>query len=196
MIKKKQGSIIILSAPSGAGKTAIYQAIIKRNKNTILSISYTTRKPRKSEQNGIHYFFTNQNHFKKMIEKNKFAEWALVHSNYYGTPRDFLNKTIKSGKNIILEIDVKGAMKIKKLYPQACLIFITVSTFSELKRRLLLRNQDDLKTIALRMKNAKEEFAQSKFYEYKVNNDNLPEAIKAVETIIESLKYKNYDFKN
>ncbi|MDR3049502.1 MAG: guanylate kinase [Elusimicrobiota bacterium] len=188
---KNQGNIIVLSAPSGAGKTAIYSAVIKKDKNTILSISYTTRKPRKSEKDGVHYFFTDEPNFKKMAAGGCFVEWAKVHNNLYGTPKSFVEKTIKSGKNIILEIDVQGAARIKKHYPKACLIFITVSSLSILKKRLQLRNQDSPQTIAVRMKSAQQELKAKPKFDYVVINENLNEAVNAVLTIIKSLQYRN-----
>lgn len=192
MRKFKRGSIIVLSAPSGAGKTEIYKAIIKKDKNAVLSVSYTTRKPRKTEKNSVHYFFTSQEKFKTMIEKNKFAEWAIVHNNYYGTPKLFLERSIKSGKDIILEIDVKGAQKIRKLYPQdAALIFIKAPSIAELRKRLLDRGQDSKEEIVLRMQNAAKEMKYEKFYDYVVINKDLKTAVDDVETIIKSLRHKN-----
>ncbi|MDR3244638.1 MAG: guanylate kinase [Elusimicrobiota bacterium] len=192
---KTKGNIIVLSAPSGAGKTAIYTEVLKRDKNAVLSISYTTRKPRKSEKEGVNYFFTDETAFNKMLKRNKFIEWALVHGNLYATPKRFIEKAINSGKNVILEIDVKGARKIKAYYPKACLIFITVPNLNILKKRLLLRNQDSREAITVRMQNAKEEMKSMNDYDYIVINENLKEAVKAVESIIESLKHKNYERK-
>jgi guanylate kinase len=118
------GSIIIVSAPSGAGKTSVCNAIVKSSKNIVSSISYTTRYPRQGEKNGREYFFVNKYEFKKMIKEKKFAEWAKVHGNYYGTPKNLLDNVLEARKSILLVIDVQGAINIKKQYPRVCMIFI------------------------------------------------------------------------
>jgi len=186
----KKGHIVVVSAPSGAGKTTICDAYIASDKNAVYSISYTTRAPRHGEKNGREYFFTNKKTFKKMAKENKFAEWAKVHGNYYGTPKAFLNKTINSGKNVLLDIDVQGGLKIKKCYKNACMIFITAKDLKTIKARLIKRNKDSKETIALRMKDATEELKYIPKYEYLVINDKLPAAVSAVQTIIKSLNYK------
>ena len=186
----KKGHIIVVSAPSGAGKTSICDAHIASDKNTIYSISYTTRVPRQGEKNGREYFFTTSATFKKMIKDNKFAEWALVHGNYYGTPKAFLNKTINSGKNVLLDIDVQGGLNIKKQYKNACMIFIMTKDLKTLKSRLLKRNKDSKETIEKRLKNAQKELKLLPKYDYLVINDKLQDASEAVKTIIKSLNYK------
>ncbi|MDR2426132.1 MAG: guanylate kinase [Endomicrobium sp.] len=190
-IKKLQkGSIIVVSAPSGAGKTSICDAIIKEDKNTIYSISATTRLPRSHEKNGIEYFFVSETKFKTMIKEEKFAEWAKVHGNYYGTLKSFLDKTLKSGKNILLDIDVQGGINIKRQYPQACMIFIMAPDLKTIEKRLRYRNTDSDKVIKERIKNAKKELKSFPKYEYLVINDNFEKAVKSVSTIIKSLEYK------
>lgn len=186
----KNGSIIVVSAPSGAGKTSICNEIVNSCPDTVYSVSYTTRLPRSGENNGVEYFFTDETKFKKMIKEKAFAEWAKVHGNYYGTPKSFLNKTVKSGKNVLLDIDVQGGLKIKKHYCGACMIFIMTPDLKSLKQRLTLRNKDSKKTIAIRLKNAKKELESLKKYEYLVINGDLKEAVISVKTIIKSLEYK------
>ncbi len=186
----KRGSIIVVSAPSGAGKTSICNEIVKSMPDTVYSISYTTRLPRSGEKNGLEYFFTDESKFKKMIKDKAFAEWARVHDNYYGTPKSFLDKTLKSGKNVLLDIDVQGGIKIKKQYPDACMIFIMTPNLKALKERLTLRNKDSKKTIDMRLKNAKKELESLAKYEYLIINDDFEEAVNSVKTIIKSLKYK------
>ena len=122
---KKKGMIIIVSAPSGAGKTSICDALIENDKNIVYSVSTTTRQPRKGEKNGIEYFFVNDTEFKKMVKKNMFVEWAKVHDHFYGTSKKVLEQTINKGKDILLDIDVQGAVKIKRQYKDALMIFIT-----------------------------------------------------------------------
>ncbi|MDR1952337.1 MAG: guanylate kinase [Elusimicrobiota bacterium] len=187
---KNKGHIIVVSAPSGAGKTTICNEIIKTDKNTIYSISYTTRKPRDGEKNGVEYFFTSSDNFLKMIKNDKFIEWAKVYDNYYGTPKFFLQRIIKSGKNILLDVDVQGAMKIRKYFPKACMIFIKVPTIKALKERLIKRGQDKPDIIKKRIANAKTELKYINKYDYIVVNDNLRQSVEAVKSIIKSLQYK------
>ncbi|MDR2067287.1 MAG: guanylate kinase [Endomicrobium sp.] len=186
----KLGNIIVISAPSGAGKTTICDAIVRSDKNVVRSVSYTTRSPRKGEKNSIEYFFVKETEFKQMIKEKRFVEYAKVHNNYYGTSKDFVDKTLKSSKNVLLEIDVQGGLKIKKQYPQSCMIFIMTKNLNILKQRLISRNKDCTETINIRLKNAKKEIQCLKKYEYLVINDNLEKAIDSVKTIIKSLKYK------
>ncbi|MDR1122662.1 MAG: guanylate kinase [Endomicrobium sp.] len=194
-IKKtgKVGNIIIISAPSGSGKSSICEAVLAEGKKNInYSISYTTRPPRKDEKNGKNYYFISENKFKQMVEEKKFVEWAKVHgSYYYGTSKELLNKALSAGKNIILEIDVQGGVNIKKQYPNnSCMIFIMAPDFKTLKKRLTTRNKDCKETIYMRMLNAKKELKYLPKYEYLVINKKLDEAVYAVKTIIKSLEYK------
>jgi guanylate kinase len=189
-LKKLLGNIVIVSAPSGAGKTTICNAVIKNSTNIVPSISYTTRPPRQGEKNGKEYFFIDEKSFKKMIKEKKFVEWAKVHSNYYGTSKEFLHKTLETGKNVFLTIDVQGAVNIKKQYPQACMIFIMPPDLKTLEERLKERNKDCEKSIKLRLNNVKQEIKYLKNYEYLVINQNLNKAVNAVKTIIKSLEYK------
>lgn len=189
-VKNKKGNIIIVSAPSGAGKTSICNKIIEKDSNTVYSVSYTTRKPRKGEKEGVEYFFTTVANFKKMIKAKKFVEWAKVHDNYYGTPKSFIDKTVKTGKNILLDIDVQGGVNIKKYYPQACMIFVMTPDLKTLKERLVIRNQDSKQIISMRLENAEKELKYLNKYEYLVINKNLQESTKIVEMIMKTLDYK------
>jgi guanylate kinase len=153
-------------------------------------VSYTTRHPRKDERNGGEYFFVNKTKFKEMIEEGKFSEWAEVHGNYYGTSKVFLDKMLKTKKNILMDIDVQGGMNIKKQYPDACMIFVMPPDLKTLKERLVLRNKDHRNIIKMRLGNAAEEVKFVQKYEYLVINEELNKAVVAVKTIIKSLKYK------
>jgi guanylate kinase len=184
------GNIIIISAPSGTGKTAVCDAVIRSSGNVVYSISYTTRRPREDEKTGREYFFVNKTEFKRMIEDGKFAEWAEVHGNYYGTLKVFLDKMLKTGKDILMDIDVQGGMNIKKQYPSACMIFIMPPDLKTLKERLVSRNKDNRKIIKVRLGNAAKEVKFIQEYEYLVINGELNKAVIAVKTIIKSLKYK------
>ncbi|MCL2144387.1 MAG: guanylate kinase [Endomicrobia bacterium] len=188
--KSKKGKILIVSAPSGAGKTSICDAIVKKDVNTVCSVSATTRPPRVGETNGIEYFFISESKFKAMAKDKKFAEWAEVFGNFYGTPKSFLNKTLKSGKNVLLDIDVQGGINIKKQYPEACMIFIMTPDIKTLEKRLRTRNKDSDKVIKQRLSNAKKEISYLPEYEYLVINDELEKAVESVMIIIKSLEYK------
>jgi guanylate kinase len=188
----KLGNIIILSAPSGAGKSSICEVVLASDKKDITYlISHTTRPPRTGEKNGENYFFVSEESFKKMIKEGKFAEWAKVHGNYYGTSKELLDKALTAGKNVILEIDVQGGINIKKQYPyRTCMIFIMPTDFKTLEKRLIARNKDCKETIDMRIVNAKKELEYLPKYEYLVINKDLTDAVESVRTIIKSLEYK------
>lgn len=184
MKSKQKGMIIIMSAPSGAGKTSICDAVVKANKNIVYSISTTTRAPRKGEKNGREYYFVTEAQFKDEIKQKQFAEWAKVHNNYYGTSKKFLENIILKGKDVLLDIDVQGAIKIKKQYKDALMIFIMTPSLKILKQRLIKRNKDSKDVINIRLKNAEKEISYIDKYDYLVINDKLNESIKQVENII------------
>jgi guanylate kinase len=186
---KRKGSIIVISAPSGAGKSTIAAALIKADKNVVLSTSVTTRPPRRGEKNGREYFFITPEKFKQMIKQKKFVEWALVYGNYYGTLKETLTKTVNKGKDVLLDIDVVGGLNIKKFFKQACLIFVMPPSIKELKKRLKTRAKDDAAVIKRRILAAKGEIAKSNKYGYIVVNDNLNEAINAVRSIVTAQRY-------
>jgi guanylate kinase len=188
----KLRNIIVVSAPSGAGKSSICEAVLASNrKNITYSISYTSRHKRAGEKNGKDYFFVSEEIFKEMVKEGKFVEWAKVHGNYYGTSKELLNKSLAVCKNIILEIDVQGAMNIKKQYPdRTCMIFIMTSDFKTLEKRLMARNKDRKEIIDMRMINAKKELKYLPKYDYLVINKKLVDAVESVKTIIKSLEYK------
>ena len=183
---KKKGMIIIVSAPSGAGKTSICDSLIKSDKNIVYSISTTTRQPRKGEKNGREYFFVDNKKFKDMVKKNLFVEYAKVHNYFYGTSKKILEETLNKGKDILLDIDVQGAIKIKKQYKDALMIFITTPTLKILKERLIKRNKDSMNVINTRVKNAKKELTYLPRYDYLVLNDKLDISIENVKSIIKA----------
>ncbi len=186
---RSSGRHFIISAPSGAGKSTLCKALLKRFGNIIFSISYTTRKPRPGEQDGVDYFFITQAEFKKGIKSGKWAEWAIVHENYYGTSTEYLDKKLLSGKDIVLEIDVQGAKQILEKYPESITIFIMAPSFDELRNRLESRGSDDPDVIERRMKNAKEEVAQKDLYQHIIVNDKLSRAEDEFLSLIE--KYRS-----
>jgi len=180
------GVLFIISAPSGAGKSTLCQAVLNDIKDMQYSISYTTRKPRGNEQNGVEYFFTTKEEFIKGIESGKWAEWAEVHGNYYGTSSEILNLALDAGKNILLDIDVQGTYKILEKYPDAVTIFIMPPDFDTLRVRMEDRGTDNQEVIDRRMKNAIEEVAQKDRYRHIIVNDDLDRAVRELTSIIKS----------
>lgn len=171
-----KGKIFVFSAPSGAGKTTILNYLRDTIPNLVYSISATTRKPRHGELHGVHYFFYSVDEFKALIEQNEFAEWALVHGNYYGTPKSFIDATIAQGLHIVMDIDVFGKKNFDKSYPEAIGILILPPSMEILEKRLRGRGTDDEATIQKRLRNAITEMnfanAEGK-YEHTVINNNL-----------------------
>lgn len=181
---KSKGMIIIVSAPSGAGKTTICNALMKSDKNIVYSVSTTTRCPRKGEKNGREYLFVDEKTFKADIKKKMFVEWAKVHDHFYGTSKRFLNDTINKGKDVLLDIDVQGAVKIKKQYKDAVMIFITAPSLKVLKERLLKRNKDSLDVIKVRLANARKELSYLPKYDYLILNDKLEKSIENIKSVV------------
>ncbi|HHW02941.1 MAG TPA: guanylate kinase [Thermoanaerobacterales bacterium] len=181
---KHQGMLIVVSGPSGAGKGTLCNLLLKRDKNLTLSVSVTTRLPREGEKEGINYFFTSVDDFQKRIKNNEFLEWAMVYNNYYGTPREFVEKQMNDGRDVILEIDIQGAAQVKKNYPEAVFIFILPPDLEELKNRIVKRGSETADSVNLRMKSAREELKAIFMYDYTVINDNLENALLAMQSIV------------
>ncbi|MFW5774829.1 MAG: guanylate kinase [Chitinivibrionales bacterium] len=174
--KRSQGRIIVFSAPSGAGKTTLLDYLREKIPELVYSISATTRPARPHEKNGIHYFFLSEQEFKDKINRNEFAEWEVVHGNYYGTPRSFIDSHIQQGKHVVMDIDVWGKTKFDALYPQATGILILPPSMVELEKRLRSRATDADEVIRTRLENARKEIAYAKThgkYEYTIVNDDL-----------------------
>ncbi|MGB9678956.1 MAG: guanylate kinase [Thermoanaerobacteraceae bacterium] len=180
----KKGLLIVLSGPSGAGKGTVCKALLEKEKNLKLSISATTRKPRKNEIEGENYFFTSVDNFQNMIENNSLLEWAKVYDNYYGTPTDFVLKNLDEGKDVILEIDIQGALKIKDKFPEGVFIFIMPPSMEELKNRIKKRGTETEEEILKRFKSAYEEINFVSRYNYVVINDNIDSAVEKIKSII------------
>ncbi|MBW2604024.1 MAG: guanylate kinase [Deltaproteobacteria bacterium] len=187
-IKPKRGHLFILSAPSGAGKTTLAKAVLKQFTDMLYSISYTTRKPRAEEQDGVDYHFISKQDFKKGIKKGRWAEWAEVYGNYYGTSAEFIEKNLSSGRDILLDIDVQGTLQILKHYPDSVTIFILPPSMNDLGKRLKMRGSDSKAVIEKRLLNAKKEMAQKDFYRYIIVNDKLSEATEELSAIFK--KYR------
>ncbi len=182
-MKPKHGHLFIISAPSGAGKTTLVKAVLQQFKDILYSISYTTRKPRAKERNGIDYHFISKQDFKKGIHKGRWAEWAEVYGNYYGTSVEFIEKSLSSGCDILLDIDVQGTLQILKHYPDSVTIFILPPSMNALRERLEMRGSDSQEVIEKRLLNARKEMTQKKMYRHIIVNDILSEAIKELSAI-------------
>jgi len=186
LLKKIKGLIVVISAPAGCGKTTLCKRLLQVSSSFISSVSFTTRSPRKNEIEGVDYYFVSREEFEKLIKKNVFVEWAEVHGHLYGTSGDLLKKNIEAGKDVVLEVDVKGGRKIKEKYPEAILIFILPPSWKELEKRLRGRATEDEKSIKKRLNTAKEEIKYLPYYDYFVVNDDINRALKELSTIIEA----------
>lgn len=182
----KLGKIFIISAPSGAGKTTILKRIIKEIPNLHFSVSVTTRKPREGEKDGIDYYFVSVDRVLEMFRNKELLEWAMVHGNFYGTPVWEVENKIKSGMNVVVDVDVKGFMKIKRRYPEAISIFIVPPSIEELRNRLLSREgKKELdENLKKRFEKATYEMSFRELYDYVVVNDDLDRACEELKSII------------
>jgi guanylate kinase len=180
----KQGILTVVSGFSGAGKGTLMKALLEKYEYG-LSISATTRAPREGEQNGREYFFLTKEQFEDMISKNELIEYAQYVGNYYGTPKKYVQQQLDAGKNVILEIEIQGALNVKKMFPDALLIFVTPPSAAELKSRLVGRGTEDMETINKRMKRAAEESKFMNSYDYIAVNDKLDECVEELNDTIQ-----------
>jgi guanylate kinase len=188
---KTKGLVVIVSAPSGAGKSTICARVLKRIPEAMYSVSVTTRRPRRGEVHGKSYFFVNEKRFRRLIADGKLLEWAKVHGYYYGTPRDFIEKNVARGKILMLDIDVQGAMKIKRgRLANAVYVFIMTPTFEILKKRLIGRGLDAEEVIRVRLKNARKELDYLDKYDYLIINDEVDAAVGKLEALITAERLK------
>jgi guanylate kinase len=188
MLNKLKGLLLVISAPSGTGKTTLCNMLLKEFPNLEFSVSYTTRKPRKGEVNGKDYWFVDRETFEKMIKEGDFLEWAEVYGHLYGTSKSQVVRALNEGRDVLLDIDTQGALNVKKNFPEAVLIFILPPSLKELRRRLESRGTDDEETIERRLKVAKEEIKRALFYDYVVVNDVLEVAFENLKSIIRAEK--------
>ncbi|MCA9507894.1 MAG: guanylate kinase [Myxococcales bacterium] len=181
----RKGFPIVLSAPSGTGKTTLAHLLNNSMDKLALSVSYTTRPIRGSEQEGVNYHFIDNHSFKQMIDKDEFLEWACVHGNYYGSGAQWTAESLESGKDVLFDIDVQGGLQIKAHYPDAVTIFITPPSFEELEKRLLSRGTESHEHILKRLASARDEIKIGlEKYDYVINNEKLDRALFDLTSII------------
>lgn len=183
----ERGLLIVLSGPSGVGKGTVREAIFKDPETKFeYSISMTTRKPREGEKEGVDYYFRNREQFEAAIKEGRMLEYAEYVGNYYGTPLDYVEEKLASGVDIFLEIEIKGAMKVKERMPEGIFIFLTPPDLVELKNRLIGRGTEPLEVINERMKTARAEIEMMASYDYAVVNDVVSEAVRKIKGIVET----------
>lgn len=184
----KKGLLIVISGPSGAGKGTICKALIEKNPNIQVSTSCTTRNPRVGEIDGINYYFITKDEFKDRISKDDFIEYAEVYGNFYGTPKSNVEKLLDDGKDVILEIDIQGALKVKENFDDGTFIFILPPSMEELKQRIIKRGSETPESLMTRFKSAYQELNFISKYNYAVVNDTVDTAVSKVESIIAAEK--------
>ncbi len=187
-----KGILYIVSGPSGVGKTSIIEGVLKRVRNLTFSVSYTTRPKRPNEIEGKDYYFVDKETFMKMVEREEFLEWAVVHDNYYGTPKKFVDESLEKGLNVLLDIDVQGAMSVMQKVKDAVYVFIAPPSFETLKQRLAKRGTENESALRKRLEDAKKELSYITKFEYIIVNADLTESIEQLCSIIvaEQLRVK------
>lgn len=175
---------MIISAPSGSGKSSLASGLFRETKGVVFSVSHTTRKPRGGEKDGEDYFFVDEESFQKMIAEEAFLEWAHVYGNYYGTSRAFVEKRLSAGRDVLLDIDVQGALKVKEQKPDALMVFVLPPSYPELERRLRKRGLDDTEVIRKRLQVARDEIKYYREYDYVIINEDLQESIGELRSIV------------
>lgn len=175
--------LIVVSGPSGAGKTTLVDGLLEFDRSIRESVSTTTRKPRLDEVDGAHYFFVDRAEFERMKE-SELVEWAEVHGEFYGTPRRFLEEQLAAGHDVVLNIDIQGGFNVKKAFPEAVMVFILPPSLETLERRLRSRASDDEGDIERRLQTAREEITASEKYDYIIVNDELPAAVSQLQSIV------------
>lgn len=185
-----RGILMVLSGFSGAGKGTLVNGLLEKYDNYALSVSATTRSPREGEEEGKAYFFRSKEEFEKMIEADAFIEYAKYVDNYYGTPKEYVQQKLEEGKDVILEIEIQGALKVKKQFPDTLLLFVMPPNAMELKNRLLGRGSETEAVVAKRLSRAVQEADGIEAYDYLIINDDLQECIGQLHSIIQSEHYR------
>ncbi len=195
----KKGRLIVYSGPSGVGKGTVIKEAMKKEPSLVMSISATTRSPREGEEDGVNYFFITKEQFEKKIEANEMLEYAQYNGNFYGTPKDFVRQKLEEGKNVVLEIEVQGALQIREKMPEALLIFLMPPSFEELKERLVGRHTETKEQIKGRLCAAKREMKEAVKYDFIVINDKVEKASLDIIACVRAASFLerfNHDFIN
>ena len=182
--KKERGQLIVLSGPSGVGQSTVIAELFAQRSNIYFSVSYTTRQPRVGEQDGVNYNFVSREEFERMIADDELLEYAEYVDNYYGTSMKLIQEKLDAGIDVLLDIEVQGAAKVRARCPDALFIFIIPPSFEELSRRLHRRNTDSEEVIAGRLAKARQEFREIPKYDYLVINDKVANAVHEIEAIL------------
>lgn len=185
---KQKGILIVLSGFSGAGKGTLVKKLLQTYDNYALSISMTTRQPRAGERDGVEYFFTDKEGFEEKIRENGFIEYASYCGNYYGTPKAYVEEQLEAGRDVILEIEIQGALKVKEQFPESLLLFVTPPSAAELERRLMGRGTEASEVIAKRLARASEESEGIEAYDYIVVNDNLDVCVEELHRLVDAAR--------
>jgi len=191
MMQTNRGILLVLSGFSGSGKGTVVKEVMKKYSDTYaLSISATSRQPRPGERDGIEYFFKTREEFEEMIAKDELVEYAQYVSNYYGTPKAYVEEQLAAGKDVILEIEIQGALKIKEKFPETLLLFMTPPSADELKNRLVGRGTETMDVVESRLARAVEEAQGIEKYDYLIVNDNLEECVERFHSIVSNEHYR------
>ena len=196
MNSPSKGVLFVFSGPSGVGKDTVLELFLRENLTTVKSISATTRPMREGEVDGRDYFFLTEERFEQMIAAGQMLEYARYGGSYYGTPRAFVEEELKAGRNVILKIEVQGAFQVRRLMPEAVLIFVMPPSFAELRRRLTGRGTDSQESIRRRLKTAVEEIACAKDYDYIIVNDDLEDACRQLSAVTEAAAHQAKFYEN
>jgi len=188
-----RGLLIVVSGPSGAGKGTICKELLRNHQEVGISVSVTTRAPRAGEIHGVNYFFKTREEFQRMIEQDELLEYAEVYGNYYGTPKQFVVDQIRNGQDILLEIDIQGAMQIRSKYREGIFVFIIPPSMAELKSRIIKRGSETADTLETRFSSAFEEIEFISKYDYFIINDRVETAVSQLHSIIQAEKCRVMD---
>lgn len=184
------GNLFVVAAPSGAGKSSLVRALMELDKRVVPSVSHTTRRPRGQEVHGREYYFVSNETFDQMAAQGAFLEWANVHSNRYGTSKQAIEQRMQQGADVVLEIDFQGAIQVKRIFPNAVLVFILPPSWEELRSRLERRNEDSADTIELRLKNASQEMNHAREFDFVIINELFERALFDLKAIVHAQRLK------